>query len=221
MRLTRRNALIGLGTVAAGAGVVGGSGAFTSVTAERTVSVETAGDASAALALVPAVKSTPVSSADNTPNADYVSGGGSSGTTTINLDGSNTGTSPINKNANTVFEDLVTVVNNGTQEVTSLELEFSSVPSAINSTSDTFGFTASTPDDSTEINFHEVDNNGDDTVDLSPPIDILNDNSSSLSLGVGSVVNFGIVVDLLDGGNGSNDLPDTGSYTLTITAGTS
>ena len=214
MRLTRRNALIGLGTVAAGAGVVGGTGAFTSVTAERTVSVQTAGDASAALALVPAVKSTPVSSADNTPNADYVSGGGSSGTTTINLDGSNTGTSPINKNANTVFEDLVTVVNNGTQEVTSLELEFSSVPSAINSTSDTFGFTASTPDDSTEINFHEVGS-------VSPPVDILSDNSSSLSLTEGSVVNFGIVVDLLDGGNGSNDLPDTGSYTLTITAGTS
>jgi len=214
MRLTRRNALIGLGTVAAGAGVVGGSGAFTSVTAERTVSVETAGDASAALALVPAVKSTPVSSADNTPNADYVSGGGSSGTTTINLDGSNTGTSPINKNANTVFEDLVTVVNNGTQEVTSLELEFSSVPSAINSTSDTFGFTASTPDDSTEINFHEVGS-------VSPPVDILSDNSSSLSLTEGSVVNFGIVVDLLDGGNGSNDLPSSGSYTLTITAGTS
>lgn len=214
MRLTRRNALIGLGTVAAGAGVVGGSGAFTSVTAERTVSVQTAGDASAALALVPAVKSTPVSSADNTPNADYVSGGGSSGTTTINLDGSNTGTSPINKNANTVFEDLVTVVNNGTQEVTSLELEFSSVPSAINSTSDTFGFTASTPDDSTEINFHEVGS-------VSPPVDILSDNSSSLSLTEGSVVNFGIVVDLLDGGNGSNDLPSSGSYTLTITAGTS
>lgn len=214
MRLTRRNALIGLGTVAAGAGVVGGSGAFTSVTAERTVSVQTAGDASAALALVPAVESTPVSSADNTPNADYVSGGGSSGTTTINLDGSNTGTSPINKNANTVFEDLVTVVNNGTQEVTSLELEFSSVPSAINSTSDTFGFTASTPDDSTEINFHEVGS-------VSPPVDILSDNSSSLSLTEGSVVNFGIVVDLLDGGNGSNDLPSSGSYTLTITAGTS
>jgi hypothetical protein len=214
MRLTRRNALIGLGTVAAGAGVVGGSGAFTSVTAERTVSVQTAGDASAALALVPAVTGTPVSSASNTPNAAYVSGGGSNGTTTINLDGSNSGTSGINKNANTVFEDLVTVVNNGTQEVTSLELEFSSVPSAINSTSDTFGFTASTPDDSTEINFHEVGS-------VSPPVDILSDNSSSLSLTEGSVVNFGIVVDLLDGGNGNNDLPSSGSYTLTITAGTS
>ena len=60
---------------------------------------------------------------------------------------------------------------------------------------------------------------------MSPPVDILNDTNSSLSLTEGSVVNFGIVVDLLDGGNvdedGDNDLPDGGSYTLTITAGTS
>ena len=65
MRLTRRNALIGLGTVAAGAGVVGGSGASTSVTAERTVSINTAGDGGAALGLIPA------GSNDNsiTPNA--------------------------------------------------------------------------------------------------------------------------------------------------------
>ena len=47
MRLTRRNALIGLGTVAAGAGVIGGTGAFTSVDADRTVSIESTGDADA------------------------------------------------------------------------------------------------------------------------------------------------------------------------------
>ena len=212
MRLTRRNALIGLGTVAAGAGVIGGSGAFTSVTAERTVNVETSGDASAALALIPAVQSTPTDTADPTANAAYVNE--TNGTVTINLDGSNTEASGINQNANTVFEDLVTVVNNGTQEVTSLSLEFTTVPSEINNTSDTFGFTASTPDDSSEFNFHEVSS-------VSPPVDILNDNDSTLSLSTGSVVNFGIIVDLIDGGNGSNDLPTNGDYTLTIEAQTS
>ena len=47
MRLTRRNALIGLGTVAAGAGVIGGTGAFTSVDANREVEISTTGDSSA------------------------------------------------------------------------------------------------------------------------------------------------------------------------------
>jgi len=44
MKLTRRNTLIGLGTVAAGAGVVGGTGAFTTASAERSIEVSTTGD---------------------------------------------------------------------------------------------------------------------------------------------------------------------------------
>jgi len=47
MDISRRNAVIGIGTLAAGAGVVGASGAFTSVEADREISVESAGDASA------------------------------------------------------------------------------------------------------------------------------------------------------------------------------
>jgi hypothetical protein len=73
MRLTRRNALIGLGTVAAGAGVIGGSGAFTSVEADRSMNVETTGDDSAALGLIPAGSN----DGSTTPNAsDYVDDGG-------------------------------------------------------------------------------------------------------------------------------------------------
>lgn len=44
---TRRNMLIGLGTLAAGGGIVIGTGAFTTVTAERTVSVNVAEDSQA------------------------------------------------------------------------------------------------------------------------------------------------------------------------------
>ena len=51
MALTRRNAIVGLGALAAGAGVIGGTGAFTTVEAERTVELEAAGDAAAAVAL--------------------------------------------------------------------------------------------------------------------------------------------------------------------------
>jgi len=47
MRLTRRNALIGLGTVAAGAGVIGGTGAFTSVDANRDLTIESENDSDA------------------------------------------------------------------------------------------------------------------------------------------------------------------------------
>lgn len=51
MRLNRRNVLIGIGTVAVGSGAALGSGAFTQVSAERTMSVDVAGDANAFLAL--------------------------------------------------------------------------------------------------------------------------------------------------------------------------
>jgi hypothetical protein len=49
MKLTRRNALIGLGSLVAGSGALVGTGAFSSVEADRTVNVETAGDGSALL----------------------------------------------------------------------------------------------------------------------------------------------------------------------------
>ena len=52
MRLTRRNALIGLGTVAAGAGVIGGTGAFTSVDADREVTISSETDGSANVQIV-------------------------------------------------------------------------------------------------------------------------------------------------------------------------
>lgn len=44
MRMNRRNVLIGIGTAAAGSGAILGSGALTSVSAERTLSVETVDD---------------------------------------------------------------------------------------------------------------------------------------------------------------------------------
>ena len=52
MKLTRRNALIGLGAVAAGAGVIGGTGAFTTVDADRSISIESTDDGSANVQIV-------------------------------------------------------------------------------------------------------------------------------------------------------------------------
>jgi len=205
MRLTRRNALIGLGTVAAGAGVIGGSGAFTSVTAERTVSINTAGDGDAALGLIPA------GSDDNstTPNAgDYVVDN-SGGTIEIALTGTGEGATGLNQNAKTVLENLVTVVNNGTQAITGLTLTMSDGGNNDVTADDTFQFTA-------------VDNaqGGSDLDSIPNGTDILGSNQLNKTIGEGNAdVDFGLVVDLIDGGS-SNDLPD-GDYTLTIEATTS
>ncbi len=51
MALTRRNTIVGLGALAAGAGVIGGTGAFTAVEAEREVNLQAAGDSGALIAM--------------------------------------------------------------------------------------------------------------------------------------------------------------------------
>ncbi|AGB38184.1 hypothetical protein [Natronococcus occultus] len=51
MRLNRRNTLIGLGTIVAGGGAALGTGAFSTVEADRNVDIETDGDGDALLEL--------------------------------------------------------------------------------------------------------------------------------------------------------------------------
>ncbi|MFA9425678.1 hypothetical protein [Natronorubrum sp. A-ect3] len=51
MSMNRRNVLVGLGTIVAGGGAALGTGAFSSVEADRTVSLTTAGDSGALLGL--------------------------------------------------------------------------------------------------------------------------------------------------------------------------
>ena len=209
MRLTRRNALIGLGTVAAGAGVIGGTGAFTSVDAERSVSVQTTGDASAALTLEQA----PGDIDNNTPTANAAEYVTTTGDDLITIDISSDGNSQadgINMNARTTLENLITITNNGTQTVNDLILEFPSDgnPTGNINISDTFHFTT---------NDTELQNNSD-------ILEEYDNNPLDDGLGVGETVTFGIVIDLIDGGDnpgGNNsDLPDT-EYTLSITANTS
>ena len=95
MRLTRRNALIGLGTVAAGAGVIGGTGAFTSVDADRTVSISTTGDGSANVAITV------------DPNNLHGSGLSDAGNNTVSLSLDN-----LNQDATTVFNGALGVTPN-------------------------------------------------------------------------------------------------------------
>lgn len=96
MRMNRRNVLVGLGTIVAGGGAALGTGAFSSVEADRTVSVETAGDGSAFLQL--------------SGDGEYITND-NSGELTLNLGQVNNGDG-FNENAKTVVNDIVTVTNN-------------------------------------------------------------------------------------------------------------
>jgi hypothetical protein len=215
---SRRSVLIGLGSLVAGGGALLGTGAFTTVTAERTVNVQTEGDADAFLALAPADR-------DGDGNNEYVSAPGDDGTVEIDLsnsgDNSDGSASGLNQNAETTFRNLVNVTNNGTQEVTELELNMSvSAGPEGDSTGDitadeTFHFTVTDPDgDDYEATFDNSDGNADNILTGN------NDFPGSLESGDG--INFGLIVDLLDGGNDNNALPEPGNidYTLTITANT-
>jgi hypothetical protein len=193
MRLTRRNALIGLGTVAAGAGVIGGTGAFTSVEAERTVNISTAGDGSAALTL----EGTGSSNAN-----EYVST--SSGTIQLDLDGTSSGsTSGLNKNAKTTIDNLVKITNNGSQHLTKLNVEITN--DSGNTISGIFKFTKGSDGGTT------LGNN----VDLTQGSGL----SSGSSVVFGLIIDL-LGNNAGNNGDPVSDLP-SGGYTLNITANTS
>lgn len=103
--MRRRKFVLGLGTVAVGGSTLLGSGAFSSVEAHRSITVEVADDNEAFLALVPTTEYTIVSgngmfTLDLTPNNPTDAGG--------------TG---VNANAETIIKDAFKVENRGTQTV--------------------------------------------------------------------------------------------------------
>jgi hypothetical protein len=87
--MNRRNVLVGLGTIVAGGGAALGTGAFSSVEAERSVSVSTSGDSSANVQL----------SVDASSNAIGTSGGD-----TIDIQGQN-----LNLKGITTVEGVLTI----------------------------------------------------------------------------------------------------------------
>ncbi|MFC7235737.1 hypothetical protein [Halosegnis marinus] len=110
--MERRKFLIGAGSLAAGAAAATGTGAFTSVSANRTVTVNVAGDASALLAIERAEEG-----GSTTPNAqDYVNIE-SDNTVKLDFTGSDNGASGINDDASTKIANLLDITNQGTQTV--------------------------------------------------------------------------------------------------------
>mgnify|MGYP005866182669 CR=1 FL=1 len=100
--VTRRRLLAGFGALIAGAGGLAATGAFNTVEAERSVTVETAGDADAFLGITPGAG-----------GDEYVTQNGA-----IEIDISDTQEgSGVNKNAITAIDQLLEVTNNGTNTV--------------------------------------------------------------------------------------------------------
>lgn len=108
MSMNRRSVLLGLGTAAAGSGVVFGSGAFTQTSADRDVDLAFADDDKAALALAEGANST-----DSDTEAN-VSKDGSAGAEKITIDIGEEGmvTDGVN-----LFTDILKVTNNGEDNV--------------------------------------------------------------------------------------------------------
>jgi len=106
MAMNRRNVLIGLGAVAAGGGAALGTGAFSQVDADRTVSIATAGDSGALLSL----SLDTASYSGLSDNSGSNSGTNNEETIQIDLE-------KINDDATTTFDDALTIENNGSNPV--------------------------------------------------------------------------------------------------------
>lgn len=105
--MRRRTLIAGLGAVTAGASTLVGSGAFTSISADRSVSVTVAGDADAFLRLTPI------------DDATGRSGTATDGTVTFDIPGDGTAESDsatgVGVDSEYRFYDLVEIENQGTQ----------------------------------------------------------------------------------------------------------
>ncbi|TKX80484.1 hypothetical protein [Halorubrum sp. SD626R] len=188
----RRNVLIGLGSLVAGGGALLGTGAFTSVEANRTVSVQTAGDADALLAF---------EAANDNPYVSIPT----DGQIEINLDNTsgNSNATGLNQNAITTFDELVQITNNGTQPVGTLEFEI----------------VDNNGDDQDVLSVVYKGNVQTDTTSGNSEYssgDVLSSN-----IGIGDTATFGLQVDLLNSGTTELDSGDDFTLTIRAEAASS
>lgn len=125
MRMNRRNVLVGLGTIVAGGGGALATGAFSSVEADRDITVSTTGDNGAYLGL----------SVDNS----NIASGADTGQLTLTIDA-------LNENALTRFDGVFTVTNNGNDGVGIKIEELDSSGSVISNNAITWESNTSTQD---------------------------------------------------------------------------
>ncbi|WP_143103859.1 hypothetical protein [Halorubrum sodomense] len=107
--MKRRKFIAGLGALATGSAAAIGTGAFTSLSVSRNVSVSVSPDSNAYLQLKPL----------STPNSnEFVDGsGGRSDTLSISIGENKIGGKGVNEQAETFFDDLFSITNQGSQPV--------------------------------------------------------------------------------------------------------
>jgi hypothetical protein len=126
--MQRRKFLAGLGTLAAGSAAAVGTGAFTSVEADRNISVQTQGDSGAFLAF----------ETGSATNSAYASGA-DTGTVSIDLNSdADVDGVGVNKQGTTQINDIFKIRNQGTQAVV-VYADPSSITQAERTTSSGFG----------------------------------------------------------------------------------
>lgn len=101
MRLNRRNVIFGLGTVVAGGGVAFGTGAFSQVEADRTITVDVTDDQNAFVSITP-----------NT-NTDLVTVDGDTGQIMIQWNADDFGGSGAHQNATIIIDKAIDFAHNG------------------------------------------------------------------------------------------------------------
>ncbi|AXR79659.1 hypothetical protein [Natrarchaeobaculum sulfurireducens] len=111
MGITRRNTIIGLGVLAGSAGLIGGSGAFDSVEAQRSFDVSVSGDAGGQLGIT--VTNDAIARTEE-------SGAGDNEVIVFSLEADDS----LNEDAVTTFFEVFDLTNNGSQDVEArLDLE--------------------------------------------------------------------------------------------------
>jgi len=123
--MERRKFVVGLGSLAAGGAAAMGSGAFTSVSADRNIDVAVAGDDKALLQLEP------------TDGANSVFAEQSGSTLKINIDDSVSSVDGegLNDDARTIIRDVFKITNQGTQDVY-VFIEIEDIPDGVGIFSD-------------------------------------------------------------------------------------
>ena len=162
--MQRRKFVVGLGALASGSAAAVGTGAFTSVEADRQVDVQVASDAQAYLSL----------SNSSSSNNEYFAQSGTE--YAVDFSSTNAGGSGVNPNADTIAKSVFTIENQGTQEVT---VSLSSTDMGVEDQ----GTEVSTPS-SPGINVSLDDDDDDATLGVGEKIDVdfaINSGTSDLS----------------------------------------
>lgn len=161
MGLSRRGVLIGAGSATIGAGIIGGTGAFDTVEAERDVRVDFEGDSGAVLGMGPV----------EGQSREFVTVTETDGVVGISID-------HVNRNARTIVDDVLAFTNNGSRPIVRMS-------ATISDESENAALTVRDDLDDVSIDAGET------VVGLGFTIDTLDDNGHIGEPNVGGVVRIG------------------------------